>query len=240
MSERPGEPARQAQGAHRRPRCRSSRAAPARSTAGSRVMSSAISSSSSVGAPKESPRAAAATTPRATSGMRVAEDHRAPRAHVVDVAVAVRVDEPCALALAEEDGRAADGAEGAHRRVHAAGDDALRGFKELLAAFVHGNRLPCRRVVRGRARPRPRRAHRRARRSRRACRRRRRPPRRRSPRVMPPIAAIGMGARRLASRERGEARADGAAAWWPRRTRCRCRRSRRPACAAATARAGSS
>ena len=83
----------------------------------------------------------------------VAEDGRAPRADVVDVAVAVDVDEPGALAFAEEDGRSADGAEGAHGRIHAAGNDPLRGFKELLAAFVHGSRVPCRRVVKGRARP---------------------------------------------------------------------------------------
>ena len=90
-----------------------------------RVMSSAISSSSSVGAPKDRPLAAAAHDRREHLGMRVAEDHRSPGAHVVDVTVAVHVDEPCALALADEDGRSAHGAEGAYRRVHAAGDDAL-------------------------------------------------------------------------------------------------------------------
>ena len=94
--------------------------------------------------------------------VRVAEDHRPPRPDVVDVAVAVDVDEPRALALAEEDGRSADGAKGAHRGVHPAGDDALRGLKELLAAFVHGIGIPCRRVVKGRARRRSRPARRRA------------------------------------------------------------------------------
>jgi hypothetical protein len=54
---------------------------------------------------------------------RVTQDHRAPRADEVDVLVAVRVPHPVALGVVVEDRRRADGAERAHRRVDAAGDD---------------------------------------------------------------------------------------------------------------------
>ena len=62
--------------------------------------------------------------------MAVAEDHRPPGADVVDVALAVGVAEVRALGARDEARRAADGAEGAHRRVDAAGDDALGALEQ--------------------------------------------------------------------------------------------------------------
>ncbi len=61
--------------------------------------------------------------------MRVTEDHRAPRADVVDELAAIGRPGPRALGAREEDGFAADAAEGAHGRIHAAGD-VLAGFLE--------------------------------------------------------------------------------------------------------------
>jgi hypothetical protein len=52
--------------------------------------------------------------------LRVAVDQRAPRADVVDVAVAVDVEELRALGAVDEDRVAADGAHRPHRRVDAA------------------------------------------------------------------------------------------------------------------------
>ena len=46
---------------------------------------SAISISRTVGAPKLEPRSSASTTRRSNPGMHVAQDHRAPRADVIDV-----------------------------------------------------------------------------------------------------------------------------------------------------------
>ncbi len=56
--------------------------------------------------------------------MGVADDGRAPRADVVDIALAVRVPEIRAFGARDEARRAADGAEGAHGRI----DAAWRGF----------------------------------------------------------------------------------------------------------------
>src|SRR6185312_13808195 len=64
--------------------------------------------------------------------VRVAGDERPPRADVVDVLVAVDVEEIRPLAAREEDRLAADAAEGAHRRVHAAGDVLLGALEELV------------------------------------------------------------------------------------------------------------
>ena len=55
-----------------------------------------------------------------TAGMAVPEDLRPVAADVVDVAAAVLALEPGALRGADEDRLAADAAEGAHRRAHAA------------------------------------------------------------------------------------------------------------------------
>ena len=56
-------------------------------------------------------------------GVGVAEDHRPPGAHQVDVSVAVGVGQPVALRGGDEPRGAADGGEGPHRRVHPTGDD---------------------------------------------------------------------------------------------------------------------
>ncbi len=66
--------------------------------------------------------------------VRVPEDERPPGADVVDVALAVGVPEVRAFAAFEEARRAADGAERAHRRVHAPGDDGLRLLEQLVVA----------------------------------------------------------------------------------------------------------
>jgi hypothetical protein len=52
----------------------------------------------------------------------VAEDHRAPGADVVDIALVVFVGDVGAFGVLEEQRRAANALERAHRRVHAAGD----------------------------------------------------------------------------------------------------------------------
>ncbi|MGY3680672.1 hypothetical protein ACVWXU_004295 [Streptomyces sp. TE33382] len=54
-------------------------------------------------------------------GVRVAEDHRPPRAHEVDILAAVRVGQIRAAAGHHEPGRTAHGPEGTYGRVHAAG-----------------------------------------------------------------------------------------------------------------------
>ena len=102
------------------------RSAAVRSTAPSQTISSASSLSARSArrtTSRASPRCAIA---RVTAGMRVAEDQRAPRHHVVDVLVAVEVVQHRARAALHEDRREPDGAERAHRRVHAAGDDVAR------------------------------------------------------------------------------------------------------------------
>jgi hypothetical protein len=65
-------------------------------------------------------------------GMNVAENHRAPRTDVVDIALAVRIPEIRALRALDEARRAADRAERTHRRVHAAGNGSLGAFEENL------------------------------------------------------------------------------------------------------------
>mmetsp|Transcript_41301 Transcript_41301/g.100220 ORF Transcript_41301/g.100220 Transcript_41301/m.100220 type:complete len:396 (-) Transcript_41301:89-1276(-) len=62
----------------------------------------------------------------------VADDRRAPRADVVDVLVAVDIPRVCALDAVEDDGVAADGLEGAHRR----GDTARHDLARLLHQSV--------------------------------------------------------------------------------------------------------
>ena len=75
------------------PRCPTRRAAPSRPTATRSQIASASSTSRAVGAPNDVPSAAARCTASTTAGMRVAEDRRAPRLHVVEVLAAVGVDE---------------------------------------------------------------------------------------------------------------------------------------------------
>ncbi len=67
-------------------------------------------------------------------GMRMAGDHRPPGTDVVNVAAAIGVVQIRAFAAREEDRCAADALEGAHRRVHAAGDALLRGAEELFGS----------------------------------------------------------------------------------------------------------
>src|SRR5262245_18108679 len=70
--------------------------------------------------------------------MRVADDERLPRAEVVDEGTAVRVPHARLLRLADEERRAADGLEGAHGRVHATRDQALRPGEQLLGLGHRG------------------------------------------------------------------------------------------------------
>jgi hypothetical protein len=64
-------------------------------------------------------------------GVGVAVDERPPRADVVDVAVAVHVEELGSLGVADEDGVAPDRAHGPHRGVDPAGQDRERAAVEL-------------------------------------------------------------------------------------------------------------
>ena len=66
--------------------------------------------------------------------MRVAEDERPPRQDVVHVPIAVHVDEVGPLASLDEERRAADRAEGAHRRADAARKELQRLGEELVGA----------------------------------------------------------------------------------------------------------
>ena len=76
-------------------------------------------------------------------GVGVAEDHRAPGAHQVDVAVAVGVGQPVALGGGDEPRGAAHRGERPHRRVHPAGDDGARLGEEPRGGFRAGCRLVC-------------------------------------------------------------------------------------------------
>ena len=69
-------------------------------------------------------------------GVAVAQDHRAPRADEVDVFLVVGIPEVSALGALDKTRRAAHGLEGAHRGVHATGDDLFGAFKELFVAVV--------------------------------------------------------------------------------------------------------
>ena len=59
---------------------------------------------------------------RTTDRMRVTEDRRAPRLHEVEVLATVGIHEICAVRAGNEERVAADRAERAHWRVHAAGN----------------------------------------------------------------------------------------------------------------------
>ena len=122
-------------------RCRTTRAAPSRSTAGV-ARASPASSISSLGRRAERQAAHRRFLHRPhDGGMRMAEDGGSPRADVVDVALAVGVPHVGALAAREESRRSTDGAERAHGRVHAAGNRALRTREQLVVA-AHGG-YPC-------------------------------------------------------------------------------------------------
>ena len=70
------------------------------------------------------------------------EDQRAPREDVVDVAIAVDVDEVRALAALDEERRAADRAEGAHRRADSAREEIERLGEEALRDVATHARAP--------------------------------------------------------------------------------------------------
>jgi hypothetical protein len=70
--------------------------------------------------------------------MRVADDHRAPGADVVDVALAVGVPHIGAFGAGDEARRAAHRTEGADGRVDAAGNGLLGAIEKLLVTG-HGN-----------------------------------------------------------------------------------------------------
>ena len=74
-------------------------------------------------------------------GMRMAQDGRAPGAHVVDVLLVLGVPDVGALRALDEARRAAHGAEGAHGRVDAAGNAAAGAFEELGVAGHGGQDL---------------------------------------------------------------------------------------------------
>src|SRR2546430_255173 len=70
--------------------------------------------------------------------MAVAQDQRAPRTDVVEVAVAVDVDQKRTFTPCDKDGLAADGAKCAGRAVHAAGDQAAGPCEGVVAmSAVH-------------------------------------------------------------------------------------------------------
>ena len=83
------------------------------------------------------PRRRAAT--RLDDGrMRVAEDRRAPRADVVEVAPAVGVPDVRPLAALEDERRATDGPEGPDRAVDAAREEPLGALDERRRPSSHG------------------------------------------------------------------------------------------------------
>src|SRR6185437_10111613 len=84
-------------------------------------------------------------------GVRVAEDGGAPGADVIDVGAAVLPVDARALGAGDEDGLAADGAEGADGAVDAAGDDGARALEEVSGGGVaHGDPYSSPRRGRGR------------------------------------------------------------------------------------------
>ena len=94
---------------------------------------SAISISRTVGAPKLEPRSSAVDHGRSHLGMRVAQNHRAPRADVIDVRVAVDVVEVGPCGAGDERRFAADRAERPRRAVDAARDHTVGPYEGLMA-----------------------------------------------------------------------------------------------------------
>ena len=111
---------------------------------------SAISISRTVGAPKLEPRSRALDHGRSHLGMHVAQDHRAPRADVVDVLVAVDVEQIGTRGAGHERRLAADRAEGSRGTVDAARDHAVGPHESLVAGrkaevgFGAGRGIHCR------------------------------------------------------------------------------------------------
>ena len=133
------------------PRCRTTRAARARATAAGGSASRRASISSSVGAPNDSPCARRRLHRCDDGRMRVAERSRAPRADVVDVALAVGVPQIRALAAREKARRAADRAKRAHRRVDAGRESSAARARTARRCGSSGSLLACRLVRRSHA-----------------------------------------------------------------------------------------
>ena len=70
-------------------------------------------------------------------GIAVTQNHRTPRADVVDVALAVGIPKISALGALHKTRRATDGAKSAHGRVHAARNHSAGAFKEVNVAVGH-------------------------------------------------------------------------------------------------------
>ena len=68
----------------------------------------------------------------------MAEDHRSPGAEIVDVAIAVGVEEPRTLGALHERRSAAHGSKCADRGVDAAGEEALGALLEGLGTGMNG------------------------------------------------------------------------------------------------------
>ena len=93
-------------------------------------ISSASSTSRSVGAPKLVPRFQRLAQ-RVHHGLGpMPQQQRPPGAHVIDVGIAVDVEDARAFAALDEPRRAAHAAKRAHRRIHAAGNARLRPRKQ--------------------------------------------------------------------------------------------------------------
>ena len=101
-----------------------------RSTGVRATISSASSTSGSVGVPYDVPAGDRLGDPGLHLGVGVPEQHRTPGADQVDVLVAVDVAQPGAGRGADEAGGAADGVEGPDRGVHAAGGHRQRPLEE--------------------------------------------------------------------------------------------------------------
>jgi hypothetical protein len=80
-------------------------------------------------------------------GMAMAEQQRSPGADVIDVFVAIDIEDVRPLAAGDEHRLATDTAEGAHRGVDAAGDDLLRTAEEFFGLCV-GHAGPLRGTMR--------------------------------------------------------------------------------------------
>ena len=66
------------------------------------------------------------------------EDHRSPRADVVDIGVAVDIGDGGAACRAYKSRCAADAAKGANRRIDTTGDQVLSSREELVGLCLHG------------------------------------------------------------------------------------------------------
>ena len=106
------------------------------------TISSASSTSPGVAVPYEVPCASASCSGLDHGGMAVAEDHRAPGADQVDVAVAVDVGDVGPLSRGHEARRAADRAERADRGVDATRHDRRGRGRTGPRSSVYGSREP--------------------------------------------------------------------------------------------------